>query len=45
MSLTKDIKHLCTENYKISVKETDKGHSNGKMVPVHGLEKLILLYL
>ena len=41
MNLTKDIKDVHTENYKILMKKLRKTQMKGKISSVHGFEELI----
>ena len=43
ITITKEVKYLCTKNYKTLMKEIEEDMVNGKISHVHGLEELILL--
>ena len=43
INLTEEVKHLCSENHKTLMKETEEIQRNGKMSCVIGSEGLILL--
>ena len=42
INLTKELKDMCTENYKV-LKELKKKQVNGNISLIHGIEELILL--
>lgn len=42
INFTKEVKHLCSENYKISMKEIESDKKNGKILHALLLEELLL---
>ena len=43
ISLTKEVKDLCSRNYRTLMKETEEDTKNGKTFHAYGLEEQILL--